>query len=611
MRSKLVTLFIYMLLFVLPGASAENIHAKKLSGKNLVITHRADRPASSTGLNHQDYQQHLTGNIAGTLDSTFGTFGVDTLDPMGYYSDGNAMAVQSDGKIIIAGTSNTAAFNSSEVFSVARFDSNGNVDNTFGSSGWAITSINGAGLYSNAEAHAVAVQPDGKIVVAGYSYDQNNASAFGIARFNSNGTIDTTFGDYGSLRISFNILDGNFARSVVVQPDGKIIVAGRTTAVVNNGASEEYLFAAVRLTQNGQLDATFGNNGISTVSSGSFNVSFEGYSAAIQQDGKILIAGSGFYFEGNNEISLFAVARLDSNGTVDNSFGNNGIRMFNIAGADSSGNQCNSIALQKDGKILVAGYSSDSLYSGGFTYPAIARLNSDGSSDGSFGKNGSEIIPLNTFFISTYINWSCNSICLQSNGKIIVGGNNENSYSKSPSFALCRLNQNGSLDSTFADSGWSTDSYIPSNFNGPYLFSIAGLKITLGGKIIAGGTNYYYFVGNGADTFNVARFLTGNTTTSVSAEHALPISFKLSQNYPNPFNPSTTINYSIAKSGLVTLKIYDILGKLVKTLVNGYEYKGEHKTVFDADKYGLASGIYFYRLKENNFIKIDKMVYLK
>ncbi len=579
---------------VLLNTSAGSV--TKVTNKRISTAHTMFRTLSTEG--------------PGSLDTAFGTGGVDTLDPMGYYSDGNAMALQSDGKIIIAGTSDNAAFNATQFFSVARFDSNGNVDKTFNKIGWAVAPVNGVGQFGNARAHAVAVQPDGKIVVAGYSFDQTNASAFGIARFNSNGTVDTTFGNSGSLRISISKLGGDFARSVVIQPDGKIIVTGRTTAMVNNGASEEYLFAAVRLTQGGQLDASFGNNGVATVLTSNDSISFEGYSAALQQDGKILIAGSGFYFEGNHEISLFAVARLDSNGRVDNTFGKNGISILNISGADSTGNQCNALALQKDGKILMAGYSSNALYSGGNTYPAIARLNADGSSDNSFGKGGSEIIPLNTFFNSTYINWSCNSVCLQSDDKIIVGGTNEGSSSQLTSVALCRLNQDGSLDDTFADSGWSTVGSILNN-NVPAYFSIVGVKIAPDDKIIAGGTNYTRFTSDGEDAFNVARFLTGSSTTAVSAVHSLPSSFQLSQNYPNPFNPSTTINYNIARSGIVTLNVYNILGRLVKTLVNGFENSGKHKIVFNGDNYGLPSGVYFYRLKENNFIKTDKMVYLK
>ncbi len=539
--------------------------------------------------------KQLTANTAGSLDTTFGIGGVDTLDPLGYSSQGNAMALQPDGKIIIAGTSQTAEFNSTDVFSVARFDSNGIVDNTFGTKGWAVTSITSTGTYGYARAHAVAVQQDGKIVVVGNSYDQTNASAFGIARFNSNGTIDSTFGNNGSLRIAFNANGGDFARSVVIQPDGKIIAVGRTSVVINYNGSNvmQYYFAAARFTQDGKLDSTFGVNGTATVLAGGDSTIFEGTSAALQTDGKILIAGYGAFFN-SQQFNHFIVARLDSNGTIDSTFGKNGIsNLNNIAGTDSSNDVCYALAVQSDGKILLAGSSG--------TNPAIALLNPNGTPDNSFGNDGSEAIHLYTSLYA-YTNWTCNSVCVQSDGKIIVGGNNEEDYSKRQSFALCRLNPDGSLDDTFADSGWATIGDIL-NYNIPAYFSIVSVKIAPDGKIIAGGSN--------SPSFNVARFLTENTTTAVSAKQTLPISFQLLQNYPNPFNPSTIINFSIVKSGLVTLKVYNILGELVRTLVNKYENSGKHKIFFDADNYGLASGVYFYRLKENNFIKTDKMVYLK
>ena len=98
-------------------------------------------------------------------------------------------------------------------------------------------------------------------------------------------------------------------------------------------------------------------------------------------------------------------------------------------------------------------------------------------------------------------------------------------------------------------------------------------------------------------------------TAVKSVKNQVPIQFRLDQNYPNPFNPITTINYSIPKTGQITLKVYDVLGKEIATLVNEEESSGNYHIQFNANR--LASGVYFYRLHSGNFVMTKKLLLMK
>ena len=529
------------------------------------------------------------------LDNTFGSDGEAYAVFNGNDDEAFSIVIQPDGKIIEAGWTTNSSGN--YAFAVARFSQNGSLDNTFGTNGLVSTFISG-GDSTNDRAYSVAIQPDGKIVVAGYSND-TTYSAFAVARFNSNGTLDNTFGTKGSVRtfISGGGV-GDLGRSVLIQPNGKIVVVGMSAITISSGgiifATGFYDLGVARFNSDGKMDNTFGTNGTTSVTAIGDPYDYNSFSCALQPDGKIVVAGSSISFDDVSNVP-FKVARLNSNGTLDNTFGVNGTSGTYISGGDSTNDVCNSVSIQLDGKIVLAGYSGRaSLTLINDIAFAVARFDSNGTKDSTFGTNGT----VRAYIIgSDSTSDRAYSAAIQSDGKIVVGGGS--SYS---AFAVARFNSNGTLDNTFGTKGTVT-----TTFGSDINVSDAAMSIALqtDGKILAGG---YSGIAAGSTVFVLARYLTSNST-GINEAKSLPKSFALEQNYPNPFNPSTTINYSIPKSGLVTIKIYDILGREVKTLVNEEKNAGNYNVEFNAGR--LASGIYLYRMSAGSFEETKKLILIK
>jgi uncharacterized delta-60 repeat protein len=294
----------------------------------------------------------LSGN---GLDPSFGTGGQITTDFGG--SDVAAeVLVQPNGKIIAVGTSSTAHGVSS--FALARYNSDGTLDSTFGTGGM-VTGPPGA------LATGAALDASGDIVVAG----QNLTSQFIVARYTASGVLDSTFGTAGV--VTTPVANATNA-SVAIQPtDGKIVVGGYSAGGPPTSFST---IDVIRYNTNGSLDTTFGTAGIANAGNGKIiNQVF------IQSDGKIVVAG-------NDEPGMtvtntaFFVKRLNSNGSVDNT-----VQPFvdvGIANAANglAGNVAVGLALQSDGKFLELGTSNGN--------PILVRLNSDGTPDTSFGVKG-------------------------------------------------------------------------------------------------------------------------------------------------------------------------------------------------------------------------------
>ncbi len=543
---------------------------------------------------------------ASMLDKIFGTNGtVATFIAGGDsdYDEGYSSAIQTDQKIVVAGWSTDPSGNYS--FAVARLNDDGTLDNTFGTNGTARTFIHG-GDSTNDKAYSVAIQSDGKIVVAGYSVDTTGGTsyaAFALARFNSNGTLDNAFGTNGTATTFISgggLLDEG--RSVSIQSDGKIVVAGLSAITITSSgftfATGSYALGVARFNSNGTIDNTFGTNGSTSVTAIGVPLLYNAYSLAIESVGKIVVAGSSIDNVSGN--IAFAVARLNSNGAIDNTFGSEGISGTYISGGDSSDDVCNSLAIQPDGKIVVAGSSADTTSLLGNAAFAVARFDSNGTIDTTFGTHGT---------VRAYITGGDSpygrsdigySIAIQTDGKLVVGGT---SGILAPSFAVARFNSDGTMDTTFGTNGtvttntFSTDQDIDDE--------IHSVAIQTDGKIVAAGFSQASF---GATDFAVARYLQSNVT-GIKQTKTLPKIFALDQNYPNPFNPTTTISYELSANSFVTLKVYDILGREVATLVNGKENAGSYSVQFDGSK--LASGVYFYRLTAGSFVSVKKLVMLK
>ncbi len=275
----------------------------------------------------------------GDLDTSFSADG-GVLADFGGFEEASAVLVQPDGKLVAAGS---ASIGGNRDFALARFHPDGSLDTSFGSAGLVLTDF---GDGSDDGAAALAIQPDGKLVAAGFSNAGNPGDFdFAVARYNPDGSLDTSFGG-GTLRTFFG---GNAegANALVIQLDGKIVAAGFSNA----GSPGDFDFALVRYLPDGSLDTGFGFGGTLRTFFGGDN---EGANAlVIQSDGKLIAAG--FSNGAGPEDLDFALARYNPDGSLDTSFGGGGFRTF-LGGGSFEGAEA--LAIQADGRLVAAGFSN-------------------------------------------------------------------------------------------------------------------------------------------------------------------------------------------------------------------------------------------------------------
>jgi uncharacterized delta-60 repeat protein len=283
---------------------------------------------------------------SGSLDASFGSGGTVTTVIPCTTTVAYAGALQADGKILAAGTLNNGSTPS--LFALARYSPDGNLDASFGSGGMVTTPI---GDLTN-EAHGIALQPDGQIVLAGFSSTEFTDPHFALARYTADGGLDATFGSGGTVTTAIGPFFSE-ALGIALQPDGKIVAAGFADNV-----SFVREFALARYAAAGSLDATFGSGGTLTTAIGP---SAEGDAAALQPDGKIILAG--------NANNGFALARYTPTGSLDTSFGGGGT----VTTAIGAGAAADAVALQPNGRIVAAG----SEFEGGIARFALARYLGD------------------------------------------------------------------------------------------------------------------------------------------------------------------------------------------------------------------------------------------
>lgn len=243
----------------------------------------------------------------GDLDPMWGNGGIviSSLSNSGYFETPDFLHTQPDGKVVVSGDvfANVGIATSF----IARFNPNGTLDSAFGING-RITAPFGGGEYL----YATALQPDGKIVAAGYKTVDGNRD-FVVARYNLNGTLDTTFGTDGKTVTPVGSSVDEI-KDLIVQPDGRIVAVG-DIAVSGSGLD----FAVVRYNSNGTLDTTFGTDGkVITIITNGDDIA-DRHSAALQPDGNIVVGGSGGVLNKD-----FVLVRYNSNGTLDSTFGTNG-----------------------------------------------------------------------------------------------------------------------------------------------------------------------------------------------------------------------------------------------------------------------------------------------
>jgi len=376
------------------------------------------------------------------LDPTFGTGGKVTTGFDNVDAQGNSVAVQRDGKVVVAGTASDLWGGSD--FALARYNSNGSLDENFGTGGKIITDFGNYDWVS-----AVALQSDGKIIEAGATIN-NYSPIFAVVRYNSNGTLDGNFGSGGKVTSDFGGPAQPFAAAT--QQDGKVLVAG--FAHLAGG----WAFAVVRYNNDGTPDATFGTNGKQTIFFGPAS-SAQVNAIAIQQDGKIVLVGSSNIQMADADFSL---VRLNSDGTLDNTFGNGGQVVTNLGVNDHAF----AAALQADGKIVAEGMLGNDF--------ALVRYNTDGTLDATFGAGGKVI----TDFAGAKDMGL--GVGVRTDGKIVAVGQTQ--VSGRSAFAVARYNSNGTLDTTFGSGGEATLRF--DNSYGDFAYAVA---IQPDGKAVVAG----------------------------------------------------------------------------------------------------------------------------
>ncbi len=387
----------------------------------------------------------------GSLDTTFSADGIVTTEIGGGTNIAQAVVVQPDGKIIVAGYARNALNND---FAVARYLADGTLDSSFDVDGFAVVPI---GASSEEEAFAVAIQTDGKILLAGRTLNGANAD-IAVIRLLPNGMLDNSF-DTDGIAVTPIGAGTELARSIAVQSDNKIVVAGLTF----NGTNTD--FAVVRYNSDGSLDADFdGNtgagNGIVTTAIGNGNDL--AFAVALQPDGKILVAG--YYFNGTNNDAV--IVRYSRNGVLDTTFDADGIV---TAAAGTNTDEAFALALQTDGKIVIAGCTNNATPNDFL----IGRFNPNGSPDLSYGTNGLTVTPIGNAAEFA------NSVAIQADGKIVAAGFSNNGTKND--FAVVRQNSDGTPDTTFDGDGKLITPI------GTAADSATGVTIQADGKIIAVG----------------------------------------------------------------------------------------------------------------------------
>jgi uncharacterized delta-60 repeat protein len=330
-----------------------------------------------------------------------------------------AMAAQPDGKLLVVGTSHQNGGD----FALLRFERDGAIDESFGEAGVSTTEIgSGADV-----ARAVAVDREGRIVVAGTTTSATHGLDFAVARYRSDGQLDPTFGQEGKAIVSFG--DGaDTAYALALQADGKIVVAGDAS---RDDAGSGLDFALARLSEDGQLDESFGDGGMTTQSIATLGARDSIYALSLQTlegEQRIVAAGG----EGD-----FALARFRADGSLDPSFGEQG-KLSGLFGSVIGA--ARALALTAENQIVVAGHSQHDF--------ALAKLTEGGELARDFGDEGKVVTAVSRD------NWDeAHGVGVEADGKLLVAGWTYEGAGSSGNTALLRYDAGGRLDRSFGDGG--------------------------------------------------------------------------------------------------------------------------------------------------------------
>lgn len=455
----------------------------------------------------------------GTLDASFGVGGMVTTAIVGD-AQISGMVIQSDGKIVVSGFHSESVINPTRTTAfVMRYNPDGTLDNMFGS--------NGKIEISRMLITALAIQSDGKILIAVQAGAHLSAS-FTIRRFNADGTADAAFGDNGILSTL-----GNAITSITILPNESILVAG---AIFRDDVLR---FMMQRLTPQGFIDGSFGANGIVETEVENYNAYAR--DVAITHEGKIVLTGSvslvGETFGlGNNVVT----ARYNADGSLDNSFG--GMGMVRTMFGNANGDTPQAVALQADGKVVIAGWTHSAINS--TSEMMVVRYNVDGLRDDSFGNTGLVTMSVQGVDGSA----AADDILIQPDGKILVIGS-FTTYT-STDLIVIRCNLDGSKDQGFGNAGIATTTLEDHEFGQRIALQPDGKIVAAGHARVAGVVLTRYYSGLNVGSVDWAGMRASATL------------------YPQPVREQAVMEYDLPQADEVSLELYDAIGRKVATLLS-------------------------------------------
>ena len=411
-------------------------------------------------------------NPDGSLDTAFGTGGRVTTAIRDADDEARAVAIQSDGKIVVVGYAYETTTGGND-FAAARYNTDGSLDQGFGNiTGQIRTGKLTTNMGATDIAHAVAIQDDGKIVLAGQA-----GNAFGVARFHPAGDLDadkaavgntpayTGFATNGKQTTDFTGGGADRARAVAIQSDGKIVLAGYATN--NNGTTsvttdDHKDFALARYITSGALDTSFGTGGKVTSNFSVGTLDDQINAVALDGDGNIIVAG----YKWLNGFKKIAVTRYTTGGAHDTAFGSVTATFNDVVPDD----EAHAVAVQSDGKIVVAGYANDGVSENVF---ALVRYNSDASFDTTFGTSAS---------VMTQIGSSddrARGVVIADDGSIIAAGySNNGSHNE---FALVGYTAIGALNGRFGIGGKVSTPFVQYDAGSNAITALSDGKIVVAG----------------------------------------------------------------------------------------------------------------------------------
>jgi uncharacterized delta-60 repeat protein len=503
---------------------------------------------------------------SGTLDTTFAVKGLSITDRNTFESN-IAFTLQPDNKVVAVGF--TEEMGASKL-TVLRYLPDGSLDPTFATNGV----YAGTYLVHTNIAQAVTLQPDGKILVAGYATNASSGVTFNedmfVLRFKANGIPDSSFGSNGQRRLNLGYNERPV--SIRLLSDGKILVAG---SVFHNLVSS---FLVYRLNNDGSVDNSFGSSGRKEafITNGLWNYC---YAMELQPDGKILLAGEAETTAGLD----FALIRLNSDGSYDTTFSEDGKTTQEISAADDG---AQSMFLSSDGKILLGGFAVNA---DDKTEIALMRFSADGNLDGTFGNAGKVLAQMGADYSAVA------DLCLTSTGNILVAGTAKR-YPSYFDFFLAKYKPDGSLDDSFGAQGITYTDY-DGHYDG-----ISDAQILPDGKILVAGTGVN--TANSISEYLLARYWFGEYSGNEDVAQILVSTWA----YPNPTHErKVTLNYHLLEAAEVSFELFSMQGKLLGSRPRFEQAAGKQTEIFTLPS-GLAAGAYLIGLRAGDKQTVIKII---